>query len=75
MSKLSKVNVLRAKVKLPPIEKIPVNDAYGISRCEHCLSIVSDHELDIERCASCDKRIDVRISPSEWDEMMEIETP
>lgn len=62
-SKLQNVNALRAKCKLPPLKHLPREIR---SRCEHCLADVSDNELDHERCDTCGRRINVRMTEEEW---------
>lgn len=63
-NKLKRVNALRVECKLDPLEKLPA--ALG-NFCEHCVSDLSDDELDIEYCNTCNRRVDVRMPDEEWE--------
>lgn len=65
MSYLDKVNELRTSLGLKPLRSLPRID----NRCEHCLSKLSDDELDHERCNTCERRVNVRMSHEEWERL------
>lgn len=65
-TKLQRVNALRRKCRLDPLEKLP--KVIG-QRCEHCVSKVSHDELDTEYCNTCGSRINVRLSDEDWNQM------
>jgi len=67
MTKLDEVNKLRASLKLGAKKRLP--RSLG-SRCEHCLSDITDDELDHERCNHCGLRLDVRMTEDEWIKQM-----
>jgi Zn finger protein HypA/HybF involved in hydrogenase expression len=65
-AKLKRVNKVRDRCSLPPLTELPKQITM---QCEHCLSDLTEHELDIERCDTCDSRINVRMSQEDWDEL------